>query len=447
MTQDEDARLDALRQLNLLDTPSSASFDRITRMAAQIFGLPISAVSLTDRDRQWFKSRVGVAHTSIPREKAPCAEVADTNQALVIPDLLADDHYADSILAGTGVRFYAGVPLVTREGFGLGSLCVLGPEPRLASDLEMTGLADLAEMVMAQIEMQHAFGRIDPLSGLPNRTQFLDDLDDLGRDSPGQRRYAVLLDLARTAQLDHGLRVLGPSFADDMVQHAARSLRAALGPGADSLPRRRHPVRVLVASDPDRDAYLALLDTMLVAAQRVSSVQLAVSPAIGVTPIVLGEMTRVRSCAPATAPPRTRVPRGARGRPLAAKDRVHARRFELLSDFGAALEAPDQLRLVFQPRIDLASGRCVGPRPCCAGATLSWEQCRLGSSSRSSSKPHSPSPPPHGFSTLPCGSWPCGKAKASTSSCRSTCPRPTLRKATSPTACNPTFGSTASVRT
>ena len=68
---DEPARLDALHRLNLLDTPPSESFDRITRMASQIFDLPISAVSLTDSDRQWFKSRVGVEHRSIPRDKAP----------------------------------------------------------------------------------------------------------------------------------------------------------------------------------------------------------------------------------------------------------------------------------------------------------------------------------------------------------------------------------------
>ena len=75
-TTDETARLDALRQLNLLDTPASESFDRITRMAAQLFDLPIAAVSLTDSDRQWFKSRVGVAHQAIPRDGAPCAKVA-----------------------------------------------------------------------------------------------------------------------------------------------------------------------------------------------------------------------------------------------------------------------------------------------------------------------------------------------------------------------------------
>jgi GAF domain-containing protein len=69
----EAERLDALRKLNLLDTPPSEAFDRITRMAAQLFQLPVAAVSLTDSDRQWFKSRVGVEHSTIPRMKAPCA--------------------------------------------------------------------------------------------------------------------------------------------------------------------------------------------------------------------------------------------------------------------------------------------------------------------------------------------------------------------------------------
>jgi GAF domain-containing protein len=229
--QDEEARLDALYKLNLLDTSPNESFDRITRMASQIFGLPISAVSLTDRDRQWFKSRVGVEHMSIPREKAPCARVAESAEVVLIPDLLADDCYRTSVLAGQGVRFYAGAPLITRDGFGLGALCVLGTEPRTATAAEMGALDDLAQMVMSQIELQHAFGRIDPLSGLPNRTQFIDDLDDLGRDGSGHPRLAVLVDLARAEQLNTGVRVMGSGYIDDMVQEATRTLRSILGPG------------------------------------------------------------------------------------------------------------------------------------------------------------------------------------------------------------------------
>ena len=118
----EEARLHALTSLKLLDTASSAAFDRITRMAARLFDLPIAAVSLTDHDRQWFKSRVGVEHRQIPRHKAPCAKVAETRDVLVIPDLTRCEGYEDSLLAQSGIRFYAGAPLVTREGHGLDRL-------------------------------------------------------------------------------------------------------------------------------------------------------------------------------------------------------------------------------------------------------------------------------------------------------------------------------------
>lgn len=112
----EDKRLAALHQLGLLDTAPTEAFDRITRMAGQLFGLPLAAVSLTDTDRQWFKSRVGIEHPSIPRGKAPFAQVAESSRSLTVPDLLLDPHYCNSPLAGAGIRFYAGAPLTTREG-------------------------------------------------------------------------------------------------------------------------------------------------------------------------------------------------------------------------------------------------------------------------------------------------------------------------------------------
>jgi GAF domain-containing protein len=124
----EDARLAALHKLGLLDTAPTEAFDRITRMASQIFDLPLAAVSLTDCDRQWFKSRVGIDQAFIPRHKAPCAQVTSSSQSLMVPDMLLDPSYCDSLLAGAGVRFYAGAPLTTGDGFCLGSMCVLGLE-------------------------------------------------------------------------------------------------------------------------------------------------------------------------------------------------------------------------------------------------------------------------------------------------------------------------------
>lgn len=227
--QREEDRLRALRDLGLLDTPPSEAFDRITRLASQLFELPISVISLTDADRQWFKSRVGVDQQQIPRFKAPCDKVSATRDTLVVTDLLADEAYRDSTLANAGVRFYAGVPLITPEGFALGSMCVLGPEPRTATEAEIAMLRDLAAIVIDQIELQHALGRIDPASGLPNRTQFVEDMEDLARDHPQDECMAVLIDLADARQLEEARRVLGPSFLDDLVKFGKTTVQPLLG--------------------------------------------------------------------------------------------------------------------------------------------------------------------------------------------------------------------------
>ena len=370
----EEARLDALYQLKLLDTPASESFDRITRMAAQIFGLPIAAVSLTDRDRQWFKSRVGVEHRSIPREKAPCGQVAESTEALVINDFLAHPGYADSGLARAGTRFYAGAPLITSEGYGLGALCVLGTEPRETTAAEMAALTDLAAMVMAQIELQHAFGRIDPVSGLPTRNQFLDDLIDLARDRPGEQRMAVVVDLARDDQVSKIARAMGGARIDELVREASRALRTALGPTRTAY--HVGPTQLAFLSPPgvDQAGYVEQLETSFELLRAASSVRFVTSIAIGVRPFTVGAVRAddvLRGAASAAQDARDTD--GAIALYSASNDTAHRRQHRLLRDFGVALEAGDQFRLVFQPRLDLATGRCIG-----AETLLRWRHPVLG---------------------------------------------------------------------
>jgi len=370
----EEARLDALYQLRLLDTSPAESFDRITRMASQIFGLPIAAVSLTDRDRQWFKSRVGVEHRSIPRDKAPCAQVAESTTPLVIEDLLADPDYADSVLGRAGTRFYAGAPLITSDGYGLGALCVLGSEPRQASPAELAALVDLAAMVMSQIELQHAFGRIDPVSGLATRNQFCDDLSDLARDRPGERRLAVVVDLARDDQISRITRVLGGARIDELIREATRSLLAALGPNRTAYHVGPAQLTFLSPANVERDSYMQTLRDAFETIRESSSVRFVTNVAIGVRPFVLGEVPAddvLRGAASAAQD--ARGADGAIALYSPASDTAHRRKFGLLRDFGAALETGDQLRLVLQPRIELATGRCIG-----AEALLRWLHPRLG---------------------------------------------------------------------
>jgi len=371
----EAARLDALRKLDLLDTPSNEAFDRITRMAAQLFGLPIAAVSLTDVDRQWFKSRVGVAADRMPRHDAPCAEVTGTNQMLVIDDLRASAAYRDSTLAGTGARFYAGAPLMTRDGYCLGSMCVVGIEPRGISAQERTGLADLAAMVMAQIELQHAIGRIDPVSGVPNRHQFVDDLADLGIDRPGgEARLAALVNLASPGQMSSAVRALGTGVMDDIVCEAARMLRAALGPAR----RLYHvaPFQFAFLAEPGADLarFCDWLDAWLALRADRTGARFVTTATVGVAPFATGGVDPTELLRDMYSAAHDAIDGSHRVRVFSAEQNAaFLRSFRVANDFGAALEDDSQLRLVFQPKIELTTGRCVG-----AEALLRWRHPTLG---------------------------------------------------------------------
>jgi EAL domain-containing protein (putative c-di-GMP-specific phosphodiesterase class I)/GGDEF domain-containing protein len=371
----EAERLDALRKLNLLDTPPSEAFDRITRMAAQLFQLPVAAVSFTDSDRQWFKSRVGIEHWSIPRMKAPCAQVADRERMLVVTDLLADEYYRDSQLAASGVRFYAGAPLMTNDGYCLGTLCVLGAEPRQVSEAERAALQDMAAMVMAQIELRHAFGRVDPLSGLPNRNQFIDDFGDLSLDRPhGEERLAALINLASPEQLSHALRAIGAAYLDEIVGEAVRMLRASVGRSSTVYHVTTTEFAFIAppgtACAEFREALAALLH------QRAASVtsRFVTTAAIGVAPFEAG----VTGCADLLRNLHSAAQHAYEtdcGVSVfsSEQDAVYRRHFVLMNEFGAALESNSQLRLVFQPKVALDSGACIG-----AEALLRWTHPTFG---------------------------------------------------------------------
>jgi EAL domain-containing protein (putative c-di-GMP-specific phosphodiesterase class I)/GGDEF domain-containing protein len=380
--QGEASRLDVLHKLNLLDTSPNAAFDRITRMASRLFNLPLAAVSLTDVNRQWFKSRVGIVQESIPRLKAPCARVAESAGMLVVNDLQADGFYADSPLAGAGVRFYAGAPLLTNDGYCLGSMCVLGTEPREVTEAECAALRDMADMVMAQIELQHALGRVDAASGLPNRTQFIDDFNDMVQDRPsGEPRVAGLLNLASPEQLGSALRAMGAAYLDEIVGEAARMLADSIGAGTTVY--HVTPTEFVFVTPPGTEvgAFCAEMEAWL--ERRAASVtsRFVTTARIGVAPFTLGvngaaELLRNLHSAAQHAFDQDR------GVSVFSEeqDALYRRSFWLINEFGAALDgaagplgAASQLRLVFQPKIDLASGACIG-----AEALLRWRHPELG---------------------------------------------------------------------
>ncbi|NMT62876.1 sensor domain-containing phosphodiesterase [Marinobacter orientalis] len=374
MSNSEEARLSVLRQLNLLDTPPSESFDRITRLASLLFDLPIAAVSLTDRDRQWFKSRVGVDHREIPRFKACCGDVADNSSVLVINDLLAS-HYHDSHLAESGIRFYAGAPLVTHDGHTLGAMCVLGTEPRQVTDQERGILKDLAAMVMAQVDLQHAVGRVEPSTGLPNYLSFVEDLNDLARDLPDSQRYVLGTELVDLEQINALQRVMGPAYLDALSQTAARRIRKALGEQAKIY--HVGPCQFAHLETGDRADILVRAVNLRKSLLEVTvngSAPFMLRPVVGVAPVQLGRTQPDAVLRLAhTACRDARDNETGAGFYSRSSDNRYQRRFSLISDFQEALQSEDQLHLAYQPRVDMTSGRCVS-----AEALIRWQHPTVG---------------------------------------------------------------------
>ena len=152
----EAERLAAVRRYDILDTPPDGAFDRITRVAARIFGVPISIVSIVDEDRIWFKSHHGLDAKEIARGPGLCASAILDHQPWVLTDAKVDPRaLANPLVAGEfGLRFYAGIPLRTHDGFNLGTLCVIDHASRAASKDDIAQLEDLAAIVMDEIELR-----------------------------------------------------------------------------------------------------------------------------------------------------------------------------------------------------------------------------------------------------------------------------------------------------
>lgn len=171
----ESDRLQALQELDILDTPPEQEFDEITLMASEICQAPIALMSLVDKERQWFKSKQGFQASSTPREISFCQHAIQQTHTMVVPNALEDDRFkSNPLVIEKDIRFYAGAPLITKNGFGIGTLCVLDHKPRILSDRQVESLEALSRNIMRIIELKNQNNVLKILTGqIAQREQLL----------------------------------------------------------------------------------------------------------------------------------------------------------------------------------------------------------------------------------------------------------------------------------
>lgn len=170
---DEQARLATLRSLGLLDSPPEERFDRLTRMARRLFGVPIALISLVDENRQWFKSCFGLSANETPRSISFCGHAILGDTLFIIPDASADERFADNplVLNDPSIRFYAGCPFRAPNGHKLGTLCIIDHQPRHFRQDEFEALIDLTVMLEREL-LAVQLATLDTLTNISNRRGF-----------------------------------------------------------------------------------------------------------------------------------------------------------------------------------------------------------------------------------------------------------------------------------
>lgn len=360
----------------LLEHHADPLLDEVVKMAASYFKTPIALITILDRKRQWFRARVGTALQETPRSDSFCAYSVAIGESVEVCDALQDERFrCNPLVTGEpGIRYYAGVPLAFDDGVILGNLCVIDTVPRPPmSTADMAMLTQMGRLAMGRLNEMRIAAFTDAGTGLPNRAALDEDITAALKD--GDSPLTVAIELVSPEQLNDMLKSLGFQFLADFTLSAKNTLRALL-PSGWSL-YKISALRFACTVPASQQAQAEQVFTSLVEAfgKPIHCQDLPVLPQIGIGVLRLSadalpaDWMRLIVCAADEA--RTS------GRGWAyydhQMDAAQQRSNRLLNDLADAVCADDQLRLVFQPRVDLHTGACVSVE-----ALLRWKHPSLG---------------------------------------------------------------------
>ena len=245
---DEDARLAALTEMGILDAKSPVDFAIFPDLASKLFSSPVAAISLIDKNRQWFLSSVGLDDVEHPRDISFCAHaILRPNEILYVPDATMDARFADNplVVGKFGLRFYAGAPVLGPGGYPVGAICIIDKKPRSFSHEQLTQLKQLACGVAGSLKLHASIGhtqrlaRTDPVTGLWNRADFDDRLREAlcrGQQNSDSSIGLLMVDLDGFKALNE---LFGHDAGDATLKEVAHRLRRTIGQD-DTLSRLGH---------------------------------------------------------------------------------------------------------------------------------------------------------------------------------------------------------------
>jgi EAL domain-containing protein (putative c-di-GMP-specific phosphodiesterase class I)/GAF domain-containing protein len=373
----EEERLDVLYALELLDAGESEDFDKLTRLTAFCFDVPVALIVLLDRDRHHILSRFGFPRAQAPRDQSISAYAMHHKTVMVVEDLCLDPRFCsnDVVTGAPHLRFFAGAPLFAESGHAIGTLCIADAQPRTFSAAQRVQLEGLGDLVMNQIELRRATGRRDAVSGLPNRQQFMVDLQGLPLLHPGQDRLLVVLDVFNVAESHKMAITLGVHPVELIVRQLGQLVKASVGRLAVVYHVGVTRFAFLLADtiQMHHDIFLADLADALSGTVSADGIPIRPSVHMGALPLRLGSedledvlrkaMTALTQSIESNVVPMYYDP---------ATDASVSRAFRLAKDIERALR-DNEFYLLFQPRLQLDGDRVVSVE-----ALLRWRHPEFG---------------------------------------------------------------------